>query len=278
MMPVKHDASGRRHVQAEVEVPGTPEQVWEAIATGPGISSWFVPTDVEERDGGAVAFHLGAGMDSHGHVTVWQPPRRFAIEEREWAPGSPPLATEFTIEARAGGTCVVRLVHSLFASGEDWDDQLESMESGWVPFFEVLRLYLDRFSGQPCSSIRVMGTAAVPEAQAWDALTRALGFAGATAGQRRGRPEPGVPPLDGTVHRVGSGTLREMIVTLDQPAAGVGALAVATWGGQVVVTVSLYLYGEPATGVAMRDEPRWRAWMEDAFSTARHGLTERSCS
>ena len=50
-MSVKKDASGRRSVQVEVEVPGTPEEVWQAIATGPGISSWFVPTEVEERDG-----------------------------------------------------------------------------------------------------------------------------------------------------------------------------------------------------------------------------------
>ena len=36
-MSVKKEASGRRSVQIEVEVPGTPEEVWEAIATGPGI-------------------------------------------------------------------------------------------------------------------------------------------------------------------------------------------------------------------------------------------------
>jgi hypothetical protein len=40
----KGSPSGRRWVQVEVEVPGTPEEVWQAIATGPGISSWFVPT------------------------------------------------------------------------------------------------------------------------------------------------------------------------------------------------------------------------------------------
>ena len=33
------------------EVPGTPDEVWQAIATGPGISSWFVPTKFEDRDG-----------------------------------------------------------------------------------------------------------------------------------------------------------------------------------------------------------------------------------
>ena len=45
-MTVKKDASGHRSVQAEVEVPGTPEAVWRAIATGPDISAWFVPTEL----------------------------------------------------------------------------------------------------------------------------------------------------------------------------------------------------------------------------------------
>ena len=47
-MSVKKDPSGRRSVQVEIEVPGTPEEVWRAIATGPGVSSWFVPTKIEE--------------------------------------------------------------------------------------------------------------------------------------------------------------------------------------------------------------------------------------
>ena len=59
-MSVTIEASGRRSVQTELDVVGTPEQVWEAIATGPGISAWFVPTDIEERDGKpvAVTYHL----------------------------------------------------------------------------------------------------------------------------------------------------------------------------------------------------------------------------
>ena len=44
-MSVKRGTSGRRSVEVEVEVTGSPEQVWEAIATGPGVSSWFVPKD-----------------------------------------------------------------------------------------------------------------------------------------------------------------------------------------------------------------------------------------
>ena len=64
-MSVKKEPSGRRSVQVEVEVPGTPEEVWQAIATGPGISSWMVPTEFEERDGKPVAvkMNFGPGME-----------------------------------------------------------------------------------------------------------------------------------------------------------------------------------------------------------------------
>jgi uncharacterized protein YndB with AHSA1/START domain len=50
-MSVNLEPSGRRSVQVELEVAGTPEAVWQAIATGPGISSWFVPTEIEQRAG-----------------------------------------------------------------------------------------------------------------------------------------------------------------------------------------------------------------------------------
>ena len=50
-------------------LPGTAEQVWDAIATANGISSWMLPTDVEEREGGAICYHMGPDMSSEGTVT-----------------------------------------------------------------------------------------------------------------------------------------------------------------------------------------------------------------
>ena len=114
-MSVKKEASGRRSVQVEVEVPGTPEEVWQAIATGPGISSWFAPTEFEERDGKPVAMtvNLGPSMESRSVVTAWDAPRKFVSEGAGWFPGAPPIATEWSVEARAGGVCVARVVQSL---------------------------------------------------------------------------------------------------------------------------------------------------------------------
>ena len=114
-MSVRKDESGRRWVQAEVEVPGTPEEVWAAIATAEGVSSWFVPT--EKREDGTIISHFGPGMDAVAQETAWEPPRRFAAEG-ELGPGAPKISTEWVVEAKAGGTCVVQVVHSLFATGD----------------------------------------------------------------------------------------------------------------------------------------------------------------
>ena len=203
-MPVKTDGSGNRFVEMLVEVPGTPEQVWHAIATGPGMTAWFVPTDVEEREGGALTFHLGPGMDSPGVVTGWEPPRRFAYEEREWMEGAPPVATEVIVETRSGGTCVIRMVHSLFTSSEEWDNQLESFESGWPSYFKILQMYLEHFPGQPATTFRVMTGAPGSQEEAWDALAGPLGLAGAATGERRSATD-GAPALSGVVERIGKG-------------------------------------------------------------------------
>ena len=144
-MPVKKDKDGRRYVEAEVEVPGSPEEVWRAIATGKGVSSWFVPSTSDERAGGTAVNSFGPGMDSVATIKTWDPPRSFSAETEE-GPGT--VATEWVVEARAGGTCVVRVVHRWFASTDDWDAQFEGHTYGWAAFFRILRQYLTHFVGQ----------------------------------------------------------------------------------------------------------------------------------
>src|SRR5262245_10858232 len=166
-MPVKKDAFGQHRVELEWLVPGTPEQVWAALATGPGISAWFVRTQVEPQVGGKIQFDFGEGVSSAGTVTGWEPPRRFAYEERGWSEGAPPVATEIAVTARSGSTCLVRMVHSLFAATDDWDDQLEGFERGWQGFLEVLRLYQTHFPGQAAVPAGLSGVCAAGEAEAW---------------------------------------------------------------------------------------------------------------
>ena len=50
---------GTRAIDLDVEVPGTPEEVWEAVASGPGITAWFVPAKVDGRVGGTLELDFG---------------------------------------------------------------------------------------------------------------------------------------------------------------------------------------------------------------------------
>jgi uncharacterized protein YndB with AHSA1/START domain len=264
---VKKEASGRRSVQVEVEVPGTPEEVWQAIATGPGISSWFVPAEFEERDGKPVAIKLnfGPGMESSSKITKWDPPRMFAAQGEGWG-GSPPIADEWSVEARGGGICVVRVVHSLFASTDDWDNQLEGTESGWPGFFRILRIYLTHFRGQRSAIMQFMAPVAGTEAEAWETLTTALGLKAVSVGQCWAAPA-GVPSLGGVVEHV-TQSPSNVLLRLDKPGAGVAALGAVNCGGSVLVTFSFYLYGGQAAQVAARETPLWQAWIGERFPMA----------
>jgi uncharacterized protein YndB with AHSA1/START domain len=263
-MSVKIEASGRRSVQVDVEVPGTPEEVWKAIATGPGISSWFVPAKFEERDGKPVTMTLnfGPGMESRSAVTAWDPPRMFAAQGEGWG-GSPPIATEWSVEARAGGVCLVRVVTSLFASTDDWDDQLESTKLGWPGFFRTLRIYLTHFRGQRSEIRQFVAPVAGTEAEAWETLTAALGQKGLSAGQRWTAPA-GVPAFSGLAEYV-SQSPYDALLRLDKPGPGVAAVGAFNLGGQSMVALNFYLYGDQAAETVARETPMWQTWFQERF-------------
>src|SRR3954451_14858783 len=244
-MPVNKEPDGRHSVHVEIEVPGTPDEVWQAIATGPGITSWFVPTDVDGRVGGSVTSHFGPGtsMDSLATVTTWEPPQRFIAESQDMGPEAPTIATEWSVQAQAGGTCIVRVVHSWFASTDDWDNQFEQAEFGWAVFFQILRLVLTRFRGQPGSAFQVMGATSGPLSDAWAALTAPLGLAGAAEGQQVRAPDS-APALAGIVELAGPTDHPSLLLRMSSPAPGLAHLFALPMGGQVILPIRLFLFGE----------------------------------
>lgn len=272
-MGVQKDASGRRWVEVEVEVPGTPEEVWEAIASGPGVSSWFVPTEVEPGADGTpvkVVSHFGPGdsMDAVAEVTEWEPPRRFVAKSGDLGPDAPEVATEWIVEARSGSTCTVRVVHSLFADSDDWDGQLEGWESGWPWFFQILRLYCQAFLGQPCVAYRVMGSTTGTPEEAWNTFAPYVGVLDAEPGAICTSAD-GMPPLVGTLKSKQEGEhAHGALVRLDEPAAGILSAFVLPMGDAVFVVMDIFHYGRMARDAADIWEPRWQTWMRERFGDA----------
>jgi len=247
----------RRSAQHEVEVPGTPEQVWEAIATGPGISAWFVPTEVDGRPGGGAVFHLLDDLDQTGAITAWEPPTRFGYEERWPGEDDVTLATEFLVEARAGGTCVVRVVSTFSADG--FDEALDDLDSGWPAFLDNLRLYLTHFRGQPAAAVLVTRDASASKSTAWAELTAALEVDAPAAGET---VASAAAPLAGTVERVGDD---ELHVRNDDAVVNV---SVFSWDDRTVTAVRVTRFGPDAKQEAERDRGAWTAWLERAVPSS----------
>lgn len=265
-MSIKKEPSGRRSVQIEIEVSGTPEEVWQAIATGPGISSWLLPAEFEEKDGKPVALKLnfGPGMEPRSEVTAWDPPRMFATQADGFIPGSPPIASEWSIEARAGGICIVRIVQSLFASTDDWDDQLGCDEVVFAAFLRTLQIYLKHFRGQRATTMKLMAPAAGTEAEAWETLTSSFGVKGTTVGGRATAPA-GVPAFSGMLEHL-SEDPNDALLRLDKPGPGVCALGTFSFpGGATMVAMNFYLYGDQVAETVARETPLWEAWFQERF-------------
>ena len=245
-----------------VEVPGTPDQVWAALATAGGISSWFLPTDIEEREGGALLFHMGEDS-SPGTVTGWDPPRRLAYAEPEWArlagqPDTPvtPMVSEFLVEARSGGTCVVRVVSSAFGTGADWEREFfQDVVRYWKPFFDhQLRLYLGRYAGERATTVEVAANLPAGDGAAVrSAMARSLGV------DAVGQPVEALG-LTGTVEEIGDPYL---IVDVSEPVPGyVSFLGMDGGDGGASAQIGAWLFGAGAEAFAAKAEPEWQAWLQ----------------
>jgi uncharacterized protein YndB with AHSA1/START domain len=260
-----------------LEVPATPEQVWAAIATAQGTSSWMVPTEMDEHEGGAVAFHMGPGASSHGRITAYEPHRRIAYDE-DWATLAgqsgadvTPMATEFLIEARSGGSCVVRIVSSAFGTGADWENEFwADMEGGWRSMLDNLGSYLTHFPGRPATPLDASAELSGEPSDVMVALCRALGRDGGRGTEPATMAEPGssveVLGLRGRVERA---TDNHLVAIISEPVEAM--LAFYLWpSGPQVVQVSLlgYVYSPEVAGFVEREQPRWTHWLASLGSAA----------
>ena len=247
-------------LEFSVEVPGTPEQVWQAIATSTGMSAWFLPTEMEEREGGSLHFSMGPEMGSDGQITGWDPPRRIEYQE-DWAAlmGQDPdalsaLTSEFLIEAQSGGTCVVRVTSSGFGTGADWEAEFwDEMGANWMPYFDNLRLYLSHFPGQEAVQFEASATHPVEAGVLWSTLRDALGL----------RAEGETVDVRGATARVERVGERQALVRLTAPVPGM--LSVFSFGvgdDTAIAGVRAYLFSADAEGYAQREQPTWQAWLD----------------
>ncbi|MFJ5925981.1 SRPBCC domain-containing protein [Kitasatospora sp. NPDC092948] len=186
-------------IEQEIVLPADPEQVWEAIATGPGIDSWFMGrNEVEPRENGTAAMDVG-GHREKAVVTAYEPGKRFATRTGTAEDGRF-MAFEYLIEGREGGSTVLRVVHSGML-GDDWQDEYDALRRGWPFHLHTLREYLTYFAGRTGTPVFAMALPGErPARQVRAALARGLSLPATVDVGARAHAEPaGLPPLAGEV-------------------------------------------------------------------------------
>ena len=263
-----HTDPTARLTRHEVEVPGTPDEVWQAIATGEGHAAWLFPADIEPSEGGAMTIHREPyGDNANATVTAWEPPHRFAFEEPIPTPdgsSTPPLTTEFLVEAKDGGSCVVRVVNGFYRDGEDWEDLVEGAGEGWRMSLTVLRTYLTHFAGQHATNLDVLvelGRPASERARASAVLMHRLGLSGLIAGDPFRTPA-GAPDLAGTVEHISPGYVLLRAVEPYPALYAISCFPMAD-GAPLSVNLLARLYGTLADS-AEREQANWKSWLLDA--------------
>ncbi|GAA1235132.1 SRPBCC domain-containing protein [Kitasatospora nipponensis] len=186
-------------IELETTLPASPDEVWEAIATGPGIDSWFMGRNqVEAREGGIAVMETG-GHRAEAVITAYEPGRRLATRTAPAEDGRF-MAFEYLIEGRDGGSTVLRVVHSGLL-GDDWQDEYDALRRGWPFHLHTLREYLTHFRGRtavPVFAAAPSGSLPAPDVRA--ALTRGLSLpTPPTPGAPAHAKPAGLPPLDGEV-------------------------------------------------------------------------------
>jgi hypothetical protein len=111
----------------------------------------------------------------------------------------------------------------------------------------------------------VLGSAPASDSGAWTSLIGALGLDDATVGQPW-NTKAGVPPLAGCVETAGErGHPHAVLLRLVEPAPGIVSMFAHPVGGQLLLVIDFYLYGDRAAAAVHRDEPVWHAWMNEQF-------------
>jgi uncharacterized protein YndB with AHSA1/START domain len=191
-------------IRLDAAVEATPEQVWQAVATGPGVSSWFVGRT--EIDGETVRTAFGDDWIAPSHVTAATPPNHFAYRS-DTAPDGRFIAYEYLVEGRAGAATVLRTVTSGFLPGDDWTAEYEAMQYGTALFFATLLEYLRYFPAAHATPVTAFGPPVTDWPAAWTKLHDALGLREPRPGDLVRAELPDLPAIDGQVYYTNPHTL-----------------------------------------------------------------------
>ena len=275
-MTSKHQ-SAARSVQAQTIINAPAEHVWKALTDASEITRWFA-TDatIEPQTGGTWSLNWYGDFPWNSRIEIFEPNQHLRIVMNQGphaahdsgsaeSTQAVPVMVDYYLESQ-GGQTTLRIVHSGFGAGADWDEEYEGVRTGWEFEIQILRHYLENHRSQPRHMFWVRASVDTSHESAWKQLT-AL-FRGLA--QMQYRPGDRVA-LDTTFGDLISGT----VMTHQAPRAfglladdsSIFRLAVDKCGGHLEAGIWIESWGNTAGEVEVQKR-RWSAALQKAFPQA----------
>jgi len=149
-----------RTIEKALEIDASPAEVWRALTDAHELVRWFpLQAEIEPRVGGRYWMSWGGEFVGEHRIEILGPERhlRTTMPSMNQKDGKPTLlAVDFHLEGR-GGRTALRLVHSGFGRGADWDEEYEGIRIGWTFELRSLRHYLGRHRGHDRQATFLVG-------------------------------------------------------------------------------------------------------------------------
>lgn len=179
---IRADDGGHR-VVCTVPLPVPPDVVWDAVATGEGISSWYVPCALEPQVGGRIVQFADPGAPDPtagpeaaaealltatvGEITEYTPPAagapgRFVYAERDWMGEGvpvPPWETSCEVAPDGEGGTVLTLRSGFGSEGQLAAESVDGSVDGWRHALTVLA---HRLTHRPADGVVTVDAATDP--------------------------------------------------------------------------------------------------------------------
>jgi len=163
-----------RAIVLEARYDASPADVWHALTDTEALRDWFAPfVNAGQNVGGIVEMSWDGTNMWPTTIEVWEPERH--LRWADPAPSAPDgrpqprLMVDWFISTDAGQT-VLRLVHSGFGEGANWDDQVDGTLGGWTYFLWNLEYCLTRHRGAHRTMVSARKRVPESRTQMWESL------------------------------------------------------------------------------------------------------------
>ncbi len=170
-MSISMIESQTRSHEHELEIEASVQEVWKAITDAAELVNWFpLEAVVDPGAEGVITYSWGDELRNSCRVESWEKGAHLRTTWMGTEDQPSPLFVDWHLEGERGRT-KLRLVHSGFGSGPEWDEEYEGTRLGWSYELQSLKHYLERHLGKRRTAFWIQQPVELQPSEVWSRLT-----------------------------------------------------------------------------------------------------------